>query len=224
VRRLQTLLAKDPRLEIIGTACDALAALQAIEHAPPALVLLDIEMPGMDGIALARALSSERPDTRIIFVTAHDSFALSAFDLAAAGYILKPIDPAKLAKGIDDLLREPIGRPRRDEGSLWVSSQGKLHRLAPEQIVRLQAERDYVRIFTGVRTYLMTTTMHALLDELSPSDFVRIHRSHAVKLSLIETLSHKANGVWEAVLEDGFAVPIGRTYLRSLRDRLGIET
>lgn len=222
VRRLQSLLADDERLDVIGTANDGHSALRVIGDRAPSLVFLDIEMPGMDGIAVAEAVSEKMPKTRIIFVTAHDSFALKAFDVSAAGYILKPIDPQKLSKAIDEVLRKPICEFVSQEPALWVTAHGKLQRLPPEMIVRVQAERDYVRIFTEDRSYLMACTLNRLVEDLANRGFVRVHRGHAIKLSLVDSLAHKGGGAWEVVLLDGTAIPIGRTHLNSVRERLGV--
>src|SRR3712207_5340275 len=127
VERLQLLLASDPEIALAGTASDGEAALRLVEATRPDVVLLDIAMPGMDGIDVARALGRAETAPVVIFVTAFDTFAVAAFDVEAVDYLMKPVTRERLGRALDrarDRIAEP-GEPRDGEPThleeFWVS-------------------------------------------------------------------------------------------------------
>jgi DNA-binding LytR/AlgR family response regulator len=227
VERLQILCADCPEIEVVGTASDGLQGLTMADALSPDLVLLDIEMPKMDGIAAARALRSIKPSPAIVLVTAFDNFALEAFDLDIIDYLLKPVSPARLQRAVARALTAQ-GRPVEDAAAkgdyaseFWVSHRSELIRVAAIDIERIEAERDYMRLFTGGRSYLLHQTISALEQRLNPAHFQRIHRSHIVRRNLVTGLRHEGGGVWHALLENDLSLRIGRKYLADVKKLAG---
>ena len=233
VERLQMLCAREPRLSLVGTANDGEAALRLIEGLSPDLVLLDIAMPLLDGIGVARAVSRMGIRPAIIFVTAFESFAVEAFDLAAVDYLLKPVAHDRLTRAVDRVELALRGRPADAPAALpadpapqwaeefWVPHRSELIRIAADQIDRIEAERDYMRLHVGAHSYLLHQTISSLEERLNPQDFVRLHRSHIVRRPHIARLRHDGSGVWFAALADGNEIRIGRTYLANARAMTG---
>lgn len=225
VERLQMLCAREPRIELVGTATDGEAALRLAEGVSPELLLLDIAMPRLDGIGVARALSRAGRNPAIIFITAFEGFAVEAFDLAAVDYLLKPVSMERLGRAIDRVLAltraqpRPQSEPTRSDWAeeFWVPHKAELVRVAAAQIDRIEAERDYMRLFVGQRSYLLHQTISSLEQRLDPEAFIRLHRSHIVRRNHIDRLRHDGSGVWFARLRDGTEIRIGRTYLASVK-------
>jgi len=229
VVRLQMLCAREPRLALAGTASDGEAALRLIEGLEPDLVLLDIAMPLLDGLGVARAASRMDIRPAVIFITAFEGFAVEAFDLAAVDYLLKPVAQDRLSRAIDraeQALRNrgpaapPSPQPQWAE-EFWVPHRSELVRIATREIDRIEAERDYMRLHVGRGSYLLHQTISALESRLDPEQFVRLHRSHIVRRGHITRLRHDGSGVWFACLADGTEIRIGRTYLTNARAMTG---
>jgi two-component system response regulator AlgR len=218
IERLQVLCAREPLIDLVGTASDGLAALRMTEALEPEALLLDISMPELDGMGVARALGSAKHRPAVIFVTAFDSFAVEAFNVAAVDYLLKPVAPDRLKRGIERVLER---RGSSEAGAalntyvqeFWVPHRSELIRIAAEDIERIDAERDYMRLNVGTRSYLLHQTISALEERLDPEKFIRLHRSTIVRRDRIKGLKHDGGGVWSADLGDGQEVRIGRTYL-----------
>ena len=226
VERLQILCAQIDGVQLVGTAHEGAAALRLIEALKPDLVLLDIQMPGADGMSVTRALQgcSERP--AVIFVTAFDEFAVAAFDVAAVDYLLKPIAPERLERAIGRVrtLRETAGEKRPASPwtqEFWVPHRGEIIRVAAGEIDVIEAERDYMRLHVGERSYLLHQTITELERKLDPAEFVRLHRSTIAHRQRIVALKHDGAGSWAAQLKDGRTFRIGRTYLANARSIAG---
>jgi two-component system, LytTR family, response regulator AlgR len=229
IERMQVLCAEIDGLSVIGTASDGEAALRLAGKLTPDLVLLDMTMPGMDGLAVARALGGAEPTPAVIFITAHEDFAVEAFDLDAIDYVLKPVARERLERAVARVLarrgerREPGGRWLRE---FWVPHRSELLRIDVSQVERIDAERDYVRLYVGQgegdgRSYLLLQTIAGLEAKLDPERFIRIHRSTILRREGIRGLRHEGLGVWSAELENGEALRIGRTYLRKVKAMAG---
>ncbi|MBH1993127.1 MAG: response regulator transcription factor [Sphingomonadaceae bacterium] len=233
VERLQMLCAREPRIALVGTATDGEAALRLIEGLAPDLVMLDIAMPLLDGIGVARAVGRMGIRPAVIFVTAFEGFAVEAFDLAAVDYLLKPVAHDRLTRAIDRVelaLRNGTPQtipavtseaPPEWADEFWVPHRSELIRIATGQIDRIEAERDYMRLHVGSHSYLLHQTISSLEERLDPQQFVRLHRSHIVRRDHIARLRHDGSGVWFAALADGGEIRIGRTFLANARAMTG---
>ena len=237
VERLQILCASEPAIDLVGTASDGAAALRPAQSLTPDLILLDIGMPKMDGISVARAVAMMERKPAIIFVTAYDNFAVEAFDLDVVDYMLKPVSAERLARAIaravagiaeqDAVEVAPTGESDMvDTGNgfateFWVSHRSELIRVAASDIDRIEAERDYMRLHTGGRSYLLHQTISTLEQRLDPSKFQRIHRSHIIRRDLVTGLRHEGGGVWHAILQGDQSMRIGRKYLADVKKLAG---
>jgi two-component system response regulator AlgR len=227
IERLQLLCARQKDIELIGTASDGEAALRLTEQLQPDLLLLDIAMPGKDGLDVARALSGKRNAPAIIFVTAFDRFAVEAFDVAAIDYVLKPVENERLTLAISRV-RERTAEQRAEQPGdspwaeeFWVPYKSELRRIVAAEIDRVEAERDYMRLHVGGTSYLMHQTITGLEERLNPADFIRLHRSHLVRRDWIAGLRHDGGGVWMACLKCDTEIRIGRTHLAEAKKLAG---
>ena len=235
IERMQVLCAEMERLAVVGTASDGEAALRLADKLKPDLLLLDMTMPGIDGLAVVRPLGRGEDPPAVIFVTAHEDFAVEAFDLDAADYVLKPVAADRLeravARAIARRARPAGGKP---DGAwleeFWIPHRSELLRIEAAQVERIDAERDYVRLHVSQgegdgdgqgRSYLLLQTIAGLEERLDPARFIRIHRSTILRRDTIRGLRHEGLGVWCAELADGQALRIGRTYLRRVKAMAG---
>nr|WP_294847899.1 LytTR family DNA-binding domain-containing protein [uncultured Sphingomonas sp.] len=226
--RLQMLLARMEGVDLVGTAHDGESAVRMADALKPGLVLLDIAMPGLDGIEVARALSRQSPSPAVVFVTAFDQFAVAAFDVEAVDYLMKPVDAVRLDRALSRA-REAADRQETtgvDEGTVapspwleefWASDLSGLVRIASRDIDRVTAERDYMRLHVGKRSWLIHHSMAALEEGLNPELFVRLHRSAIVRRDFIAGFSRNVSGRWIARLGDGSEQPVGRLYSDQVR-------
>jgi two-component system, LytTR family, response regulator AlgR len=224
IERLQILCAREPAIDLVGTATDGEAALRLVDALQPDLILLDIAMPGMDGMAVARALEGKAQRPAVIFCTAFDQFAVAAFDVAAVDYLLKPVAPERLARAIARIAGKRNAEPRiatAHATEFWVPHRSEMIRIAAADIDRIEAERDYMRLHVGGRSYLLHQTISELERRLDPARFIRLHRSSIVRRDRIDRLAHDGLGTWRAILADGTEIRIGRTYLPAARALVG---
>ena len=224
--RLQLLLAQCDGVDLIGTASDGESAVRMAEALTPDLMLLDIEMPGLDGIDVARSLASRRPSPAVVFITAFDQFAVAAFEVEAVDYLMKPVTPERLNRALqrarDHLQRREKGAditsaPSQYLEEFWASDLSGLVRIASRDVDRVSAERDYMRLHVGRRSWLIHHSMNALEEGLDPELFVRLHRSAIVRKDFIAGFSRSASGRWIARLGDGEEQPVGRLYTEKVR-------
>ena len=228
VERLQLLLARCPGASVVGTANDGEAALRIAEAVSPDLVLLDIAMPGMDGIDVARALSESPIDPAVVFVTAFDNFAVAAFDVAAIDYLMKPVELHRLERALERVGahlasgRRPSARAATAHvEEFWVPDMSGLVRIAATDIERITAERDYMRLHVGARSWLIHRTIAKLEEDLDPELFIRVHRSVIVRRDAITGLYRDDAGHWTARLRDGGEQRIGRSYIDNVKKLAG---
>ncbi|HEX8514001.1 MAG TPA: LytTR family DNA-binding domain-containing protein [Allosphingosinicella sp.] len=230
VERLQLLLARMEGVILAGTASEGAAALRMVEAVEPDAVLLDIAMPGMDGIDVARALARVAKPPLVIFVTAFDMFAVAAFDVEAVDYVMKPVSAERLARAVERA-RERLASGSepsagRESGSpfveeFWVSEARGLVRLSTQDVDRVSAERDYMRLHVGKRSWLINHTIGKLEEELDPAKFVRLHRSAIVRRDFVTGLRRDDGGRWWARLADQTEQKIGRLYLANAKGLAG---
>ena len=224
VERLQIVCAGLDGLSVVGTANDGAAALRLINALLPDLLLLDVAMPELDGLGVARALAARATRPAIVFVTAFDSFAVEAFDLDAVDYVLKPVSPERLARAIERALARGASRATCASHwieEFWVPHRSELIRIAAGDVDRIDAERDYMRLHMGARSFLLHSTIASLDARLDPDRFIRLHRSTIVRRDRIAGFRHDGAGVWSADLIDGAVVRIGRTYLNNAKKMAG---
>ena len=223
VERLELLLARIEGCIVAGTAHDGETALQVAEATAPDVVLLDIAMPGMDGIDVARALSQSAVDPAIVFVTAFDNFAVAAFDVAAIDYLMKPVLPDRLERALERVRAHfatgggAARQPTAFVEEFWVPDHSGLVRIAARDIERVTAERDYMRLHVGQRTWLIHRTIAKLEEELDPALFLRVHRSVLLRRDTITGLYRDDGGHWTARLRDGGEQRIGRSYVDAVK-------
>ncbi len=227
VERMQLMCADQPTIRLVGTANDGGTALRLIEALSPDLILLDIAMPEVDGIEVAnQVLAGGGAMPAIIFITAFDRFAIEAFDLEAVDYLLKPVAADRLARAVARVIERRSNitpAPAKDSYTqeFWVPYRSELIRIAASDIERIDAERDYMRLGLGARSYLLHQTIGALEARLDPMMFIRLHRSVIVRRDRIKALGHDRGGAWYAELVDGEQVRIGRTYLANAKQMTG---
>ena len=240
LRRLRRLTAEVEDVRIVATATDGDQALAWARETAAQVVIIDIKMPGRDGVSVARALAG--PDGPVvIFATAFDRYAIQAFDLAAVDYLLKPFDAARVAEALARAraqirardAEQRIGELRaivqdlRSEGlrntasgfetELWIDGRGGTQRLLVRDLDWIEAERDYVRLHVGERSYLVRDSIRSLVERLDPAAFVRIHRSAVVQRDRVAQLAPRPGGGLTAVLSTGARPPIGRSHAAAVR-------
>ncbi len=219
-RGLRRLLEAEPEVEIVGEAGSGPAAVAAIDTLRPDLVFLDIQMPEMDGLEVVAAVGVDHMPA-VVFVTAYDKYAIDAFDVNAADYVLKPVDPERFQRALARARqRKPheleerlarildAARPQR----LAVRSAGRIQFVDVEDIDWITAEDNYVRIHAAGRTYLMRETVTGIEHRLDARAFVRIRRSTIVRIQRIREIRTLLNGTFEILLADGTRVVSARRF------------
>jgi two-component system LytT family response regulator len=207
---LRMLLAEHADIELVGEAGNGTEALALVERVRPDLLLVDVQMPGMNGLELAAALPSGCTPA-IVFITAYDEFALAAFDVRALDYVLKPIDDQRFAEAIrrarmqHDRVRASA-RPSR----LSIRDGDSIVLLPIDDIDWIEAADYYVEIHAGERSYLMRETMQRLQEQLDDR-FVRIHRSRLVNRERVVEIRNEGRGETVVVLGGGVALRVARS-------------
>lgn len=252
--RLRALLARHPEFELTAECGSGAAVLAALRDGPADVLLLDIRMPGLDGIATVEALAHEAPWSLdrppcIVFVTASEEHAIRAFDLDAVDYLVKPVDIDRFDRTMRRLL-ETLGSPSRApeaadaanaadaaDAALRAALQalrgdgrenGFLQRfvvrdatgmyfVAVADVDRVEADGNYVAVVAGGRRHLVREALHVLEARLDPAEFVRVHRSHVVRINRIRRLEPSGHGEYELTLVDGTRVTSSRSYAEQVR-------
>jgi two-component system LytT family response regulator len=201
-----------PEFDIVGECGGGREAIESIRALAPDLVFLDVQMPEVDGFAVAEAIGAPRMPI-VIFVTAFDAYALRAFDAHAVDYLLKPIDDARFA----DMLGRVRERMRERAGGVYASrlavrDRGRVVLLDPREVEWVAADGDYVRIIACARSYLMRETLTAMAKRLPPPRFARIHRSTIVNVEHVRELVPLSNREFQVVMRSGVRLRASRTY------------
>jgi two-component system LytT family response regulator len=234
-RRMRRYLAADSSVTIVGECADGRSAVTAIRALRPDVVLLDVQMPELDGFAVLRALSpAEWP--AVIFVTAFDRYALSAFDLHAIDYLLKPFTRDRFALALarakdriaaqrsDDRLAALLHRLRltpRSPSRVAVRSRNRIIVIDWADVDWIEAADNYVKLHVGRSEYLLRNTLAALERELDTDQFVRVHRSSIVRMDRITELIPESHGDFTLRLRGGGEVMLSRTFRDRVESRLG---
>jgi two-component system LytT family response regulator len=220
VRRLRRLLKSERDVRVIGACGDVPAARRGIEALAPDLVLLDVQLPGADGLALLDELpSSRRP--AVIFVTAYERYAVRAFDHQAVDYLLKPIDPERFRSAIARARRHLERRdaaesPAAPLSRLLVRERGRAFFVRVEEVDWLEAQGNYVRVHVGRASHRLRTSIGALEPQLDARQFRRINRSQIVALDRVRELQPWFHGDGLVILTSGVRLRLSRRY----RDRV----
>lgn len=233
LERLSALFAQIPDTRLVGVARNGREAAQAIAELAPDLVMLDIQMPELSGLALASELLPEaRPE--IVFVTAFEVYAADAFAVEAADYLLKPVRFDRLRQAVERARRrrtlqrafeqrsEPAPVRDNDLDGIWVATRQGHVRVAVSEIDWIEAAKDYVLLHTATRSHIHRITMSALEQGLDPNRMIRVHRSAFVSPDRVEAVNRLGKGLIALVLRDGVAVPVGPTYVKAVQARLGL--
>ncbi|PZQ21359.1 MAG: DNA-binding response regulator [Sphingopyxis macrogoltabida] len=222
IERLQILTGQQDGIALVGTASDGASALRMVEALSPDLVLCDIAMPDLNGLEVAAAIERLDNPPAVVFVTAFDQYAVAAFDVAAVDYLLKPVSPDRLARALARV-REwnagDRGPPAKGKWitEFWVQNRGEMLRIDAAQVDLIEAERDYMRLHLGARSWLIHQTIKSLEARMDPDMFMRIHRSKMVRRNGIIGLKHHGDGAWSVDLGEGGLHRIGRTYLHDVK-------
>ena len=232
-RRIRRLLAAEPDVLTVDECGDGASALDAMTDGNPDVVFLDVQMPELDGFEVIRALG---PDglPPIVFVTAHDRYAVRAFDVHAVDYLLKPFTRERFRRALGRV-REAARRTNRDLAvAALIEDLRAGRRYAARVPVRIddrfvlielrhvdwiEAADNYVQLHAGSREYLVRETLSALELRLDPQRFVRIHRSTIVRIDAVTELRPASHGDFEVVLRTGARLTLTRTWRQAL-DRL----
>lgn len=224
---LAYLLRADPRVARVHTAADVTDALRVLRDNDVDAVFLDIRMPGLDGMELARVLGRFARPPAVVFVTAYDDRAAEAFDLGVADYVRKPVQPERLAESLRRVLTTRLvsthpavagQRERAEELTIPVELGGTTRMLPRSSVHWVEAQGDYARLHTADASHLVRVPLATLAERWAEAGFVRIHRSYLVQLRLIAEL-RLANGGYVVVV-DGRELPVSRRHTRELKDRL----
>jgi two-component system, LytTR family, response regulator LytT len=229
---LAYLLRADPRIGEVRTAGDALSALKALESEPVDGVFLDIRMPGLTGLELARVLGRFATPPPVVFVTAYDDAAVEAFSLRAVDYLLKPVRKERLAEAIGRIVQargaasgttEPAPSSPPDGGTIAVELGGVTRFLQVADVRYVEAQGDYARLHTATGSHLVRVPLAALEERWAPLGFVRVHRSYLVAVGSITELRVEPGGghaVRVGSGSDAVLLPVSRRTTRELKDRL----
>ncbi|GJI94689.1 DNA-binding response regulator [Duganella caerulea] len=227
---LKTRLAHRPGFELVAEYGDGDTAVQGLAALRPDLVFMDVEMPGRSGLEALRALPVDsRP--MVILVTAYDSFALQAFDLAALDYLLKPVDDDRFDEALDrarrafpwhrknEEVRLPAPAPWTQTFTIRTGTRTVLVRAI--DVERIEADGDYATLHAGGKTHLVREPLHLLAMQLDPLRFQRVHRSAIVRIDMVEELRALTNRDALLRLRDGSLLRASRTYMPALLEALG---
>jgi DNA-binding LytR/AlgR family response regulator len=221
---LAYLLNADGRVAHVHRAGDATEALRVLRDTEVDAVFLDIRMPGLDGMELARILRRFAHPPAIVFVTAYDDGAVDAFDLGVTDYVRKPVRAERLGESLRRVagsLAAPTpapASPSRDDLSIPVELAGTTRMLPRSSVHWVEAQGDYARLHTSDASHLVRVSLATLAERWADAGFVRIHRSYLVQLRLVAELRLTHSGYVVAV--DGTELPVSRRHTRELKDKL----
>ncbi len=240
--RLDTFFADIEGVDVVGRARDGDEALEKIKELTPDLVILDVQMPGKNGLRAAADIAVD-PKPEIVFVTAHEHYAPDAFDVDAADYLLKPVRFDRLRQAVDRARRRRAVRaqaeragaleqeveqlrsakpPARDDAGFWIPERDGHRRVPIDTIDWIEAARDYVLLHTSMRSHLLRITMAALEERLVGSPLLRVHRSAFVRPDKVVEVK-RANRSLSLVLQDGAVVQVGPNYSAAVKAALSLE-
>ena len=227
-RKLLRFLSQEPDVTVVAEAGNGQESIAAVAETKPDLLFLDIQMPGMDGFGVVEALDPIFLP-RIVFVTAYDEFAIRAIEIHAFGYLLKPFDQARFGKVLTDArsqiekdrtgelqfsmrrLLDEVRNPRQPR--LLVEENGRGTLLALNQIDWAEADRNYIKLHVGSRTYTVRGTIESMERKLDPEQFLRINRSSLLRIDFVRELRKWSHGEYQVLLQSGQTLMWTRRYV-----------
>jgi len=212
---LRRLLEKHPEIEIAGEARDSEDALAQITRLQPDLLFLDIQMPGATGFDLLEKLDRA---PLVIFTTAYDEYALRAFDVNALDYLLKPVAPDRLAAALAKVAASKPQPALGAEQRIFVKDGERCWFVILKDIVLLESEGNYTRLYFGTHRPLVLRSLNYLEDRLDPALFFRAGRRHILNLKFIESMDPAVNGGFQVRLHGGFEVEMSRRQAQKFKD------
>lgn len=229
--RLRRCLAAEPDIEVIGECDNGERAVASIRALAPDLIFLDVQMPALDGFGVLDALKHERAPA-VIFVTAYNEYAITAFEVNALDYLLKPVDCERLSRAVARLKSRPAPgdadverrfRAMLEElktaskflKRLTIKLTGRTVLLPVDEIDWIETYGNYLKVHAGRESHLIRGPMQGLAERLDPEKFVRVHRSVIVNVEKVKEIYPRSNGDQDLVLQDGRRLMLSRNY----RDR-----
>jgi two-component system LytT family response regulator len=221
-RLLREYLAGHADIEIVGESDNGLQAVEDIHRLNPDLILLDIQMPKLNGLEV---LAETGRRSGVIFTTAYDEYALKAFDLHAIDYLLKPFSQARFDEALAQA-RTRLGQPAPAVAQLIaqnraqrivIRDRGKAHLIAVEHIDYVEAEDDYIQIHAQGKCWMKTQSLSDFEGQLDSSKFVRVHRSYLVNVSCVQSMGRLTKDVQSVVMRDGTEIPVSRAGMERLK-------
>lgn len=241
LERLKVLFGDIAGIEVVGTASDGCEASRSIEALSPDLVVLDVQMPGQNGLRVAATLAGEnKPE--VIFVTAFEDYAADAFDVEAADYLLKPVRFDRLWQAVERAKRrqqmralagralqmESRGEPSEEsrgggqDSGIWVDSRTGSVFVPLETVDWIEAARDYVMLHTKTRSHIVRLSMRALETKVPAEQLMRVHRSAFVRPANVVEVQKVGRTISALVLADGAVVKVGPNYAKAVAARLSL--
>lgn len=224
-QELKSLLAEHKDVEVIAECANAAEAKEKIAQLKPDVVFLDIQMPGKTGLELAQELS---PVPELVFITAHDEFALRAFEVNALDYLLKPVQPDRLAETLKKLFSKEDDTPQdfrtvlTDEDQVFLKDGERCWFVKLSNVRLFESEGNYVRVFFETNKPLILRSLNNLEQRLSPNSFFRASRKHIVNLKWIENIEPWFNGGLMVKLKGGEQIEISRRQSVKLKDMMSL--
>jgi two-component system LytT family response regulator len=231
-RGLRNALANQPAVEVIAECENGTQAVREVLSKQPDLVLLDVQMPDCDGLEVVRQVGPDRMPP-VIFVTAYNEYAVSAFELNAVDYLLKPFDEARLSaslararerlaskdfRALAERLRNLVaGGQKRWTERLVVRNNDRYDFVPVEKVDWVESANNYVLLHCGLKTHLLSETLTGLEKRLDPEKFVRVHRGRIVNISRIVAAHTMMNGIYELELNTGVRLSTGRQFLDAVQ-------
>jgi DNA-binding LytR/AlgR family response regulator len=243
LQRVELALKGLPEVELVGLTDDGRSAIELIRAQRPDIVLLDVQMPAMNGFDVAEALRQRPEKPEIVFLTAHDEHAVRAFEVQAADYLLKPVSFARLKEAIRKAGERVLARradvrlaemqallelenPARGQAGhddqLWIRDGLGLTRIEVGSVDLFRAEGDYVAARCGATEHLLREPISSLAERLNPSKFIRVHRSAIVNLAQIRKVNRRSRRSLVLVLKTGEQVAVGPSYTDAVLQALGV--
>ncbi len=227
-------LVKLSQIEVVGQAANGFEAVKLAEELSPDLMFLDIQMPKLSGFEVLELLGARAP--AVIFTTAFDEFALRAFEVHAVDYLLKPVEPERLATATERALQRlhngqssapppelaaAARPPGRNLERILIRHEGRVHVLPVERVDFVEAQDDYLSFASGGKRFRKQQTMSDLETQLDPARFVRIHRSFIMNIERLARIDLYGKDSWLAILSDGSKLPMSRTGHAKLKELIG---